>query len=243
MLVFGTGLAYLAYSFFSTPGTCYDGSQNQGERGADCGGPCARMCSFEARDPVVEWARALPTGASSHTGVAYIKNPQAHLGAAAYGVGYTFQLRGQDNGLIISHSGTMDLPAVETVPIIVPNIPTGNKAVARAQFSFTAANIVWTRLPAEARPALTVKNQNLAPDASRLSATIVNGINLPIHNLTVMAVLFNADGNAVAASRSVIQEIGPEAAADVVFTWPKPTAGVVRAQITPLPSLPRNPQP
>jgi hypothetical protein len=246
LIIVAAILGYLVYDFLSTPGTCYDGARNQGERGADCGGPCARVCAFEARDPVVEWARALPTGQNSYTGVAYVRNPQASLGAAAYNVTYTIRLLGADNHLIIEHTGKTDLPAVGTIPIIAPNIPTGSQNVARAQFSFLSTKdkpIVWTTIPEDDRPTIWVKNQILAPDATRLSATIVNDTNWPVYNLSVMAVLFDASGNAVVASRSVIQEISPEAQNEVVFTWPQPTSGVVRAEITPLPALPRNPQP
>ena len=246
LLVLGSGVAYVAYIYFSTPGICYDGTQNNGETGADCGGPCARMCAFEARDPVVAWARALPTGANAYTGVAYVRNPQAGAGAVAYGVRYAFRLLGADNHLIVEQTGTVDLPAVGTIPIIAPNIPTGSQTVARAQFSFLSTKerpIVWTKIAPENRPTIWVKNQNLAPDNTRLSADIVNDTNVSIHNLSVMAVLFDRDGNAVAASRSIIQEIAPEGQNTIVFTWSQAVEGVVRAEITPLPQLPKNPQP
>ena len=243
LVVVGLIAGYFIYSYVTTPGSCHDRTQDDGEQGADCGGPCARLCAFQARDPVVEFARALPEGSSTYTGVAYVKNPQWGTGAAAYGIGYTIRLLGDNNHLIIEQNGTVDLPAVETIPIIVPNIPTGYQTVAHAQFSFTTSPIVWTKIPAADRPTLTIKNQNLAPDGSRLSATVVNETNAPVNNLSVMATLFDQDGNAVAASRSVIQQIEAESQDDVVFTWPMANPGVVRAEIIPLPALPPNPQP
>lgn len=244
-VIVGTLFAYLAYSFFSTPGTCFDGSQNQGERGVDCGGPCARMCISESRDPIVVWARALPSGEGNYTAVAYVRNPQASLGAATYGVGYSFRLLGEDNHLILEVTGTADLPAVGTIPILVPNTSTGSRVVARTQFSFLSDNrpIVWTKIPAEARPVIRIQNQSLTADGTRLSATVTNDTNLPVRNLSVVGVLFDGAGNAVAASRSLVAEIAPESQAEVVFTWLWTNEGVVRAEITPLPALPPNPQP
>jgi hypothetical protein len=201
------------------------------------------MCAYESHDPIVSWARSLSNGTGSYTGIAYIKNPQWSVGGAAYNVHYTFRLLDANNHLIIEQSGTTDLPAVETIPIIAPNIPTGTQTVTRSQFAFTTIPIVWTTLPSDSRPIIRVKNQSLAPDATRLSATIVNEVNLPLENLAVAAVLFDADGNAVAASRSLIKEIDPEGQTDVVFTWPQSQPTVVRAEIIPLPELPQNPKP
>ncbi|MGH7141099.1 MAG: hypothetical protein ACREGH_00495 [Minisyncoccia bacterium] len=231
-------VGYLAYRYFTTPGSCFDNVQNDGEAGVDCGGPCAHMCASDTRDPVVEWARALKVATGTYDGVAYIDNPQYAQGAAAYSVGYSMRLLDANNQLIIERDGTVDLPPVETIPIFVPNIETGSETATNVQFSFTTDPIVWNKVPAGDLPALSVKNESLAPDGSRLSAEIVNESNEPVNNLTVAAVLLDLNGNALAASQSVIQQIPAEGNDTVVFTWPEPHQSVVRAEITPLPALP-----
>lgn len=236
-------LFYGAYSYVATPGTCFDRTQDDGELGVDCGGPCARLCAFQTRDPVVSWARALPVATSTYTAAAYITNPQASLGGVAYQVGYVFRFYTADNHLIIEQPGTVDLPAVETIPVVAPNVNTGSEVVGHTQFSFTTAPITWTKLREADRPTFTVKDIIYAQDGTRLSATVVNETNVPVNGLTVAGVLFDADNNATAASRSVIQSIDAEGQDEVVFTWPNPSQGVVRAEVTPLPSLPPNPQP
>ncbi len=243
VLIAGAGLTYAGYQYFSTPGTCFDRVQNDGEAGVDCGGPCARMCAFQSHDPIVEWARALEVATGTYDGVVYLENPQSGVGGAAYGVGYEFRFLDANNHLIIDQSGTIDIPAEGTVPVVIPDIETGNQVVSYAQFSFTTSPIVWTKLPPSDIPSLAVKDQTLAPDGTRLSASIVNETNGQVNNLTVVGVLFDANANALAASRSVISSIGPEGKDEAVFTWPQPTLGFVRAEITPLPALPPNPQP
>jgi hypothetical protein len=232
-------LVILYFTFLYKPGTCFDNTQNHKERGVDCGGPCARMCAMDSRDPVVEWARTFPNGNGTYTGVAYVRNPQP--GAGAYGVPYTFRLLDAANSLVIEQSGRTDLPAVGTIPIVLPNIPTGNRTAVKTQFSFLSTPsqpIVWTSIPVASRPTLSVKNIEHADDWSRVSADIVNNTNDAVHEVTVAVVLYGADGNALGASRSVLPEIAPASASRAVFTWPLVNPGVVSAEVIPLPALP-----
>ena len=97
-------------------------------------------------------------------------------------------------------------------------------------FSFSA-NPVWVR--AGQLPALHASNQKLAADGSRLDATITNDSLVPAR-AQVVAVLFDQDGVARAASKSTVT-IAPRSSAPVVFTWGQPAQGVVRAETTILP--------
>src|ERR1700722_5783343 len=76
--------------FFSTPPSCFDGKQNGGETGIDCGGPCALLCASQAYAPIVLWARAFPTSQQRHPAGVYVENNNA--GAGARQVHYSFQL-------------------------------------------------------------------------------------------------------------------------------------------------------
>lgn len=222
-------LVFVWNTFFNIPPTCQDGRQNGTELGVDCGGMCSLVCSEQSRVPVVLWARAFPNGANNYTAAAYLQNNNPHAGAKA--VQYSFQLFDEKNDLIIEQRGVTDIPPLPTVPIVESNINVGNRVVARTLFLFRSTPVWYTVVP-ESIP--SVSGQSLAPDASRLSATLSNTSITDISRMSVVAVLFDANGVARAASKSVVGSLAHKSKTTVVFTWPTPAADIVRTEITPL---------
>lgn len=226
-------LLYIYSAFFTTVPTCFDRVQNGNERGVDCGGSCALICQSDAKAPKVLWSRVFETSPGYYTAAAYIQND--NIGAGAKSVGYSFQIFDSRNQLIIERDGVVDLQPAQTVPIIEPNIPIHNQTPARVLFGF-AAPPEWQYVQAGSLPRLSVKGQDLAPDGSRLSATVTNDSLLDAPSATVSAVLFDASGTARAASKSTIS-VREKSSVPVVFTWPGGVTDIVRAEITVLPAL------
>ena len=225
---------FIWFKFFTTTPTCFDGKQDGGEAGVDCGGTCALVCSGIASAPVVLWARAFQNGPQTYTAAAYIQNNNGETGA--HNVHYTFQLFDADNMLVVEKDGVTDIPPVQTTPIVEPTIDTGNRTVTHALFAFNDTP-VWERVPHGSVIPPRIVSQVLAPDASRLTATIENDTVTNLSNVGVIAVLFDANGVALAASKSVLPQLAGRATADVVFTWPQGVQYVARADISVLPSF------
>ena len=232
-------LAYALYSsLFSAAPTCGDRIENGDEQGVDCGGACSLLCSNQTKQPTVSWARAFLTATSTsgniYTAAAYVQNP--NVGAGAHNVAYSFQLFDGDNHLIIERAGVADLPPVPVVPILETNINTGSRTVARTLFSFSGLPS-WNLLVAGSIPRIELTNQQLSADGARLSLTLNNNTNTDARNITVEGVLFDGQGVALAASKSLVPMLAHKSVQNVVLTWPSGTAGVVRAEITVLPSF------
>ena len=227
------GGVWVYLSYFNAPPSCIDRKQNQGENGIDCGGPCLSICSTEAKEPAVLWARPFMVGTSSVTAAAYIQN--TNPGAGARAVRYTFRLYDKNNDLVVERDGVMDLPPVTTVPIIETGITIGYRPPVRAQFSFHGT-VEWTKILAGDMPSLSISNESLSSDGTRLSATITNNSFVDAPNVTVAAVLFDARDVALAASKTILS-VDQKSSAPVVFTWPTPTIGVTHAEITVLPAI------
>ena len=219
-------------SFFTATPTCFDGKQNAAEGGIDCDGSCALVCSATARAPVVRWARSFQTAPKTYTAAAYIENN--NVGAAARGVGYTFQIFDERNTLIVERHGTLDITPISVVAIVEPNIDIGNRTPARTLFAFSGTP-VWYRQQKQP-PLLRVTNQALEPDGSRLAATLVNDQTVAVRGVGVAAVLFDATGVARAASKTTV-DVAARSRQDIVFTWPQGTPDILRAEITVLPPL------
>ena len=227
-------LLFIWIKFFTAAPTCFDGKQNGRESGVDCGGSCTLVCAQEARAPVVLWARAFPGGQGSYTAAAYIQNN--NLGDIARAVPYTFQLFDANNKLVVEKTGVADLPPMQVVPIIEPNVSVGNRTVARALFSFSAIP-VWQKVSADAIPSFYTSSETFAQDGSSLSAKIQNVSVVDAPNLEAVAVLFDASGVAQAASKSLIPALAHKSSTEVFFTWGSGVPGISRAEITLVPSL------
>lgn len=230
-------------AFFTTPSTCFDSKKNGDETGVDCGGSCALICANEAKDPSVSWARSFLTSTSSsttsgqtgtYTAAAYIQN--GNTGAGARRATYSFQLFDDDNHLIVEHVGVMDLPPLQTIAIVEPNIQAGSRVVARTLFSFSSLP-TWQRVSPDAIPRIQIKNQNLSADGSTLSLSLANDTLQDAKNITVAAVLFDEHGVAIAASKSMLALLARKSSKPVVFTWPRGNADVFRAEVVVLPSF------
>lgn len=233
--VIGLVLLVVGYQvFIDRAPTCSDGLWNGDERDIDCGGACARICTQDARDPVVLWARSFSISPGSYTAAAYIQNRNQN--ALARGVRYSFQLFDEKNILIVERTGVVDIPPVQATPIVETGIDVGNRTVAKTYFSFSSIP-VWEENTKVITP-LQVGNQSLSPDGSRLSATVYNNTVEAVGRTVIIAVLFDGQGMALAASRAVISGVGKRSSQEVVFTWPNGTPGVVRAELTLLPPLP-----
>ncbi|HVY72569.1 MAG TPA: hypothetical protein VG984_00745 [Candidatus Paceibacterota bacterium] len=235
-------LAYALYSsLFSAAPTCFDGRENGDEQGVDCGGSCSLLCEQQSKQPTIAWSRSFLVGSSTtngpanvYTSAAYVQNP--NVGSGAHNVAYSFQLFDADNHLIVERSGVADIPPVPVVPIIVPNINTGSRVVARTLITF-AGLPAWNLITAGSIPRIELSNQQLTSDGSRLSLTLNNNTTTDAKNITVVGVLFDADGAALAASKSLVPVLAHKSTQDVVLTWQGGVPGVVRAEVTVLPSF------
>jgi hypothetical protein len=223
--------------FYHVP-ICTDGVQNGNESGVDCGGTCALLCQDTAHAPTVLWARSFLTAPSIYTAAAYIQNNNVAVGAGAKHVKYSFQLLDSNNILVAEREGYVDIPPVQNVPIVETNIDTGTRAVARTFFNFETTNapISWSKVnPASVQKVRIASTGNY--ENARLSATIANDSYDDAKNITALAVLFDADGVARAASKATIAKVPRRGTASVTFTWPEAPQNIIRAEVTVLPSF------
>ncbi|HEY6019001.1 MAG TPA: hypothetical protein VIY48_03645 [Candidatus Paceibacterota bacterium] len=215
-------------TFFVKAASCFDGIQNQNERGVDCGGTCSLVCAADTKPLTVLWARPFLTAPNIYTATAYVTNTNVTAGAKA--VRYSFQLFDDNNSLVIERDGVINIPPVKIIPIVETGIYVGNRTPTRALFAFADTPVWYTAQV----PALRVTNEELASDGSHLTATVMNDTLQDIHKVVVAAVLFDAQGVAVGASKSTI-DVPKKGSQLVTFTWPQGVPTVVRAELTLLP--------
>lgn len=201
--------------------SCSDGKLNQGESGVDCGGPCVRICENQVIDLAkgMLWARAFAVTPDSYNAVAYIVNSNPH--STARNIAYVFQLYDSRNILVAERSGVADIPPQRTVPIFEGDIKTGRRVPARVEFILQSVP-EWTSTRSE-QPELRVRDQLMADEdvSPLLTARVQNDSeNISVRNLPLVALIYDSEGNARAASRTIVDSIGPLGSEDILFSWP-----------------------
>ncbi len=224
LLIFVGVVGYFKWLY--APPTCYDNKQNDTEIGVDCGGACQKICLFQINPPEVLWSRAFEIAPGQYNAVAYVANKNEDSAAPQV----TYAMRLYDTaGLIIERLGTTALPSYSIYPIFEGRILTGERRPVQAELVLLETE-PW--LPAESgREQFTVESRTLkgVDETPRLTATIVNNALTKAEEVEVVATIFDAKGEALTASRTIVPSFPPQSGTEVTFTWPRPIAKTVRS--------------
>jgi len=208
------------FLFFHKTPTCFDNAKNQDEKGIDCGGVCTKLCSSDISVPIVMWQRAFPVSFGVYNVVAYIQNP--NVLTRVDDIGYVFRLYDKDNAMITERTGRTFLPANQAFAVFEAGIKTGTRIPTRTSFEFTEVP-VWIQNTANYKePSVVVENITFSSDSSlpRINASIRNLSFDSIRTLSAVAVVYDAADNAIAASRTIVENLAAKSSSSVTFTWP-----------------------
>jgi hypothetical protein len=211
--------------FFATykPPSCSDGKQNQNEKGVDCGGPCSVLCKASALDLIVHWQRAFMIKKGLYNVVAYVENPNLDSGIRS--LNYSFKVYDKDSSLIYERRGSTFVPPKKIFAIFEGNILTGERVPAKTFFEFNQSP--WER-GVSSDSTLGFSNQLLTKDngQQKLTAQIDNKNINDVYKVEVVAIVYDEDsesdnyGNAIASSRTFVENVPKNGSAPVFFTWP-----------------------
>jgi hypothetical protein len=210
----------LLLAFNKTP-TCSDGTQNQGEVGIDCGGPCTILCRAQYVNPVIiwgpRWAKVLSSG--SYNFLTYAQNP--NIGAGAYNVPYLFKVYDKNDILLYQKTDTTYIPPNNNFVIFEDNINLNDKIPVRTKFEFTG-NPVWQKMESS-ESSITAVSKNLINEDTKpkLLVNMRNTTLTAVENIEAIAILYDENNNAITFSRTKIDSIDADGTADIVFTWPE----------------------
>ena len=238
-LYFGTFFIFLVLvigipifiSVYRAP-TCFDSKRNQGEEGIDCDGPCERLCSEKLSLPVVNWVRPFHVSGNVYSIAASVENFNPDAGTA--NIPYTFEVYDKSNQLVSEVRGnTFVLP--KQAFLIFEGGFSVRGGVPTSAFLKFGNQAEWKRAALKPRT-LLISNKVLHDTGTlpRLSAILENTAISTARNVEVVAVISDARNNAIAASRTVIEELAPNEKKNIVFTWPMPLAKQLEACVVPV---------
>lgn len=221
----------ILYPVLSKPATCTDGKQNGNETGVDCGGSCLSACSSQVDSISVLWARAFRVLPGHYNAVAYIVNHNKN--AAVQKINYRFRFADARNVYIGKREGSTFIPPGGNFAVFEPGINIGNSIPVYVTFEFTEMP-EWLQVSQVKIDQLKVLISDIKlsdeDTLPRLSATIRNISLFTIPNMNVIAILYDAGGNAISTSRTYLTELSPLQNADINFTWQEPFSGAVVAK-------------
>jgi len=231
-VVLAAAAVILIAALYEAP-TCTDQKMDGDETGIDCGGTCALLCSADALAPKVTFTRALSPAPGRTDVIAYIDNQNPSSGVED--ARFTVSLYGPDGILVASEQGTVDLPPHASVPVYVPDFFSGNQPVARAFLVLDPASLQWMKYSSDRVKLATSYELADEETAPRITAAITNPSAVPLYDVKVIATAFGADGNAIAASQTIVPQVPAAGSAVATFTWNAPFgAAVTRVDILPV---------
>ncbi len=225
-LIFFFLLAAVYYVFFRPSQSCFDGLENQDERGVDCGGVCQKVCPVEVADLINFWTRVFRVSPGQYDVGALIENP--NIGFSIERLPYTIRVYDANNIPLAERRGTTFVNQKERFLIFESRIPTGNKIPVRAVLEIE--DFSWTRSSASSKSDIlnvNVQNKEMVLDPSpRLTADLLNGSAKDLQDIAVSAVVFDKDENVLGVSGTVVDQLPHGERTEVVFTWPEAFSGV-----------------
>ncbi len=202
--------------------SCFDGIKNGTETGIDCGGSCTKVCEAEARNLVVWWERPFKVSKGVYNVVAYFENQ--NLDAGIKKLPYEFRLYDHNNILVAKpRRGLTWVEPNRRSAIFESGIKTGEKEAYTAFFKILAP-YQWVKTdPSFSYNLFHIGSPELSEQdtSPKVSAQIKNESSYYFRDLPVVVILYNKRGNAIAASRTYIDDLAPGAEAEVHYSWPQ----------------------
>ena len=213
-------VAYPAYLLTHRTPTCFDQKQNGTETGIDCGGGCALACLADIKAPLVVWAKAFYLGGPYYDLGAYVENPNTESGVKS--VRYAFRVFDREGKVLVEKKGVTEIVPGAVFVLFEPNIViAGNPD--RVEVSFDQGDLSrWIKARVSSS-IIVPKNQNLknTDTKPRFEAVLMNtDLVNSVANLTVSAIIYDAQRSPVAISRTFVDNIQKGGEESIFFTWP-----------------------
>lgn len=212
------------FSIYERP-TCEDGKMNQGERGVDCGGPCAQLCSADYTSPRIFWTYQTRVVPGVYNVMAYGENPNQSVGAE--NVPYSFKLYDAEGLLVAEKKGRGSIPPGGKFALFEGGIQTGKREPVRATVELLSS-LEWVLSRAYTSLRTLSIDVSSGDTGTRAEARIKNEyINTTITEINAVVILYDAEGNRVAFSKTRVESIAPGETQTLYFTWPETVADQV----------------
>lgn len=221
LVILSVGGTYTYFKFFNNAPSCIDNKQNGNEQGIDCGGSCVVACRNQVvAEPILLWSRPFVVANGLTNLAAYLQNPNvAYVGNS---VEYLFRVYDKDNVLIGTRIGRVTIPPVKNFVVFEQAFDSGERVPVKAFFEFTEP-ITWLKFSSpEVEFAVSNTVMTFENTTPRIDSVLENKTINRYQRLPVVALVYDSKGNAIGASRTIVDSISANQSVPLVFTWPNP---------------------
>jgi len=227
-------LIWVYFAWIKEPPTCFDGKQNQGEGGLDCGGPCAISCErLTIKDVEVQWAQAIELKDGHYDLAARIINPNPNYGLSL--IRYTFRAFDEAGASLLEQKGKDFILPGESKYLIEGNLEL-SAVPAKVELTVDkASKEEWLKLSQDYQePEIYVHDKLIQPMADNKEGTQASGIiknnsNYDFDRILVAIVLFDENNKIIGVNKTEARTV--LAGEDRYFTalWFSPLNGEVKS--------------
>ena len=198
--------------------TCFDGKQNQGELGIDCGSPCALLCKGAAKDLSILWTKVFPIRPGEYDVVAYVENPNFDVGTQRFD--YTATLYDVNGTAIATKDGAGFARPSERFVVFAGGMLTGENAATAGKIEIHPG-IQWVSA-VKSPPLFSVGDKSLthADRRPELTATIHNETTDIYRNVDVAAIIYDSKNTPIGVSSTKVDKLAAKGTENLIFTWP-----------------------
>jgi hypothetical protein len=212
--VIGAGVYFL---FLKPSPSCFDHTQNQGEEGIDCEGPCVAVCIYKIEAlQIIGGVRTFPIDANHLTLLAQIQNPNENYISENFA--YDFILEDGAGNALKRVSGESYIYSREVKYLVAVNVslPSGVRA-ARLEIK----SPLWSK-SRQVNPALRVQSQEIAQENGhwRVDGKIVNDDTLSMPEVLVISLLKNNANEAIGVSQTKLENVAPDESRSFGISYP-----------------------
>lgn len=211
--------------FYEKP-SCTDGKQNRDEQGIDCGGSCSKVCVGSVSDVRTNWVRIFKIKDGVYSVAGYLENPNPNY--QAENVLYKFKVYDSKGVLIAEPSGSTFIPAGQSFGVFEGWLPIGDRVPMRAVLEWQSTP-VWKKIVKTEDPIVIkdvtreINDQGLP----KISAVVKNESLKTINNVAGFVVVYDNFGNAIASSKTLVDQVSAGGSENMVFSWPQSFPGVM----------------
>jgi hypothetical protein len=192
--------------FIKLAPSCANNVQDQGETGVDCGGPCI-SCALKTLKPIQVdqgWPKAFRATDTASGVVAEIYNPNPEWAAKSFN--YQLNLKDQFGNVLKMISGTSFAYGGELKYIIEPRVEISIGKITSSEILI--ANPQWVSISDYPKPDVEVQGTKTdKTDALFVKGKIVNRSEIDFPTAMAYALVYNKNGNLIAASKTIVDNV------------------------------------
>ncbi len=228
-------VVYASITLYRPP-SCFDHKQDQGEVGPDCGGPCSLLCTSQTQPMSIAWAHAFEVSKGWWSALAYVENP--NFDAQVKTAQYRLSVYDKAGALLIAREGQTFIYREPVIPIFEGRLPISTGTPYRVVLEWLNAPLAWTTTPTAYSVSFEKQRVLDTKVGNDVEVTIKNNEPFPLKNVGVVAIVYDASQEPMAASETFVDMLGARAQRKLNFSWPEPFPNKV-GRVELLPQVPQ----